>query len=608
MMMADDGVNSGPTPTEEDVAVESSSAAQLNTHNDDEEDGPPLEAPPGPRKWATNEDFAKHRELITELYGRETLAELMQRMQADHGFIATNKMYRARFKRWGLGKRKFKSGVIPTRAKRPPPVPEPEPQPRSVVQAQQQLPQPAHHQQPEPEEQCRESPPVSYPQKAGRIIFFKGKWVDLSKITDPNRRRTIILQHQRSRQLSAASVSSSSSSALSRTPSPPLRGPDTFQSMENMYRAIRDYYSGSFAANRWVFVENVPEEEHTTNPLVVQTQTGVRRGFEIWRRFNTALRLFHDPSHSDNRAQAIKIIRICFAELTATLLSGRESPLLLFWVMHIMTLFRNTPGAGFGNMEPYLLKHLFELTETIRLRDGRQHPTATLWRILWSGGKGALFESLATNDPEGHMNASYAHLSTCITAAADQFAGHFGETHKRTVELRSLAIYCSLPMFHPRAHTRLEKFQDLFAKVTNQIGEFDARDMDVRGWLASQYFIMGRLDDAAALLEPLVDDPAMAAKVASVPEATEAFYLLFGGIRMAQGRMAEAEVILQQVVDAGNRAWRLHGEELHLSDGLLALEQCLRAQGRMEEADEAVREHRQLLREALVKRGETDSV
>lgn len=43
----------------------------------------------GTRKWATEDDFNKYRAVITELYDRETLSQLMQIMQTKYNFMAT---------------------------------------------------------------------------------------------------------------------------------------------------------------------------------------------------------------------------------------------------------------------------------------------------------------------------------------------------------------------------------------------------------------------------------------------------------------------------------------------------------------------------------------
>ncbi|GAB1312799.1 Clr5 domain-containing protein [Madurella fahalii] len=55
-------------------------------------------------KWASEEDFNQHRNVITELYMNTTLPVLMHTMETQHGFFATPKMYKRRFRSWGLWK------------------------------------------------------------------------------------------------------------------------------------------------------------------------------------------------------------------------------------------------------------------------------------------------------------------------------------------------------------------------------------------------------------------------------------------------------------------------------------------------------------------------
>lgn len=48
----------------------------------------------GPRNnarsnWAAPQDWEKHREVISELYGRMTLPKVMELMEREHGFKAS---------------------------------------------------------------------------------------------------------------------------------------------------------------------------------------------------------------------------------------------------------------------------------------------------------------------------------------------------------------------------------------------------------------------------------------------------------------------------------------------------------------------------------------
>ncbi|KAI0391944.1 hypothetical protein F5Y17DRAFT_384075 [Xylariaceae sp. FL0594] len=61
--------------------------------------------------WASANDWALHRPLITALYQdqNKTLKETMRVMEEKHGFFATVRMYKARFQQWGIEK-KIKAG------------------------------------------------------------------------------------------------------------------------------------------------------------------------------------------------------------------------------------------------------------------------------------------------------------------------------------------------------------------------------------------------------------------------------------------------------------------------------------------------------------------
>jgi hypothetical protein len=57
--------------------------------------------------WATPSDWASHRHLITALYRdqNKTLKETKRIMEEKHGFLATVRMYKARFQQWGIQKK-----------------------------------------------------------------------------------------------------------------------------------------------------------------------------------------------------------------------------------------------------------------------------------------------------------------------------------------------------------------------------------------------------------------------------------------------------------------------------------------------------------------------
>ncbi|KAK0513135.1 hypothetical protein JMJ35_004121 [Cladonia borealis] len=75
-----------------------------------------------PEGWASAQDWVKHRALITELYPKLMLKEIMDKMAFEHNFKATEKMYKSRFTQWGLrknAKRKGQSNQQSGREKRP---------------------------------------------------------------------------------------------------------------------------------------------------------------------------------------------------------------------------------------------------------------------------------------------------------------------------------------------------------------------------------------------------------------------------------------------------------------------------------------------------------
>ncbi|KAH8743351.1 Clr5 domain-containing protein, partial [Diaporthe sp. PMI_573] len=56
------------------------------------------------KNYATPEGWERHRERITQMYMEKTLKEVLEIMEQDHNFFATERMYKARLKEWGVTK------------------------------------------------------------------------------------------------------------------------------------------------------------------------------------------------------------------------------------------------------------------------------------------------------------------------------------------------------------------------------------------------------------------------------------------------------------------------------------------------------------------------
>ncbi|KAH8744049.1 Clr5 domain-containing protein, partial [Diaporthe sp. PMI_573] len=56
------------------------------------------------RKYDKKNDWARHRQQITELYSKKPLKEVVAIMEQEHNFVATKRMYKTRFREWGIRK------------------------------------------------------------------------------------------------------------------------------------------------------------------------------------------------------------------------------------------------------------------------------------------------------------------------------------------------------------------------------------------------------------------------------------------------------------------------------------------------------------------------
>ncbi|KAH8787915.1 hypothetical protein F5883DRAFT_634820 [Diaporthe sp. PMI_573] len=67
---------------------------------------------PRRKEYATEDDWRGHKDRISSLYRAKSLKEVVIVMEAEHKFFATERMYKARFKEWGLDKNVTASKVL----------------------------------------------------------------------------------------------------------------------------------------------------------------------------------------------------------------------------------------------------------------------------------------------------------------------------------------------------------------------------------------------------------------------------------------------------------------------------------------------------------------
>lgn len=375
-----------------------------------------------------------------------------------------------------------------------------------------------------------------------------------------------------------------------------------------MYRAIRDYYHGSFSAQRWAFDNPCNQgEEAGQNALSVRrlaverTKHLFKAGEETWLRFRAAVDLLERPlqvdgaSKEDDFAQGVRLIRIAFAELSH-ILSECEPPLLFVWLMQIMILFRESLARDFRPIETQLLKHLHDLTSTAVGQP--RHATALLWRILWSGGRGI--------PRERH------HLRACTAIALESFTQHLGSTHPWTIELSNFSIYTWSAPGSGDPEYKTTRYRRLLQHLET-LDTYDSRHLNVVCCWANHYWHHGKKDPdsgmfqkAISLLHGVLRDPRKAQSVTDHPEAGFNVYSLLTSIHNRLNQWDMAEWCVRRAIRLGEREMARTGANGDLFEALIRLEMVLRAQGRDAEADAAEEERKALAKTSLEKVGETE--
>ncbi|KAB5585169.1 hypothetical protein GE09DRAFT_17784 [Coniochaeta sp. 2T2.1] len=531
------------------------------------------------RKWAAEDDWERHKATITTLYETMTLAELKDYMEVNHGLSATNKMYKTRFKRWGLWKY-TRAADIP-----------------HILKAK--------------TERVAEQQPTE--------VYLNGKRVDLDKVERYLRRRGSIRRQVEAGNLYVQSPPASSPNSLavvtrkrtpdrrSATPASPssslslispvspispiyptspvyltspigptsptyLTPPPTIRVPEDTYRAIRDYYDGSFAGGRWVSVSASDQR------VFLSTRTGLQDGSmrikEFHQRFRLAFRLLQTPAQTG--PEGMKMTRVCFAELPDVL--AGEDPTMLYC---ILDLLRRLRASGMDFLAQQLLQYLDGLSAT--RPDGHRHAMAGIWRNLLLG--------LDELGPEQTRH--------CAEIAASRFSAHLGELHMKTLEAGMWRMFLSDATTGDR-----EAYLRRLHGALEELPTFDYRNLFVAIDFASFLRKGEKLDEAAQIITQVLEQPEKNAVLRSFPPMAYNFVSVLGKIRATQGRMGEAEPLYRDAIEIAKAA-RTH-DDTDLLDGLVYLEKCLRAQEKHAEADAVLAEREAVVRESLERVGEKE--
>lgn len=432
-------------------------------------------------------------------------------------------------------------------------------------------------------------------------VFLNGKRVDLDKVERYLRRRGSIRRQVESGTLLVQSPPQSSSAVVARKRPPDRRGstpaasspvstlslvspispaspvylnpPSALRIPEDTYRAIRDYYDGCFSGRRWVSVSPVDGR------VFLATETGLQDGNqrlnEFHQRFKLAFRLLQDPATTG--PEGMKMTRVCFAELPDVL--AGEDPTMLYCILDLVRRLRE---AGMTFLADHLLQYLDGLCDA--RPGGQRHAMGNIWRNLRLG--------LADLGPEQTRH--------CAQIAASRFGAHLGEHHIKTLEAKMWSMFLS----DADQDQKEADLRHLHAATEQQPG-FDNRKLFVTCDLASLLRKRGKLAEAAAVVTRVLDDPARDAVLRQFPPMAYNFISVLGKIRVTQGRLVEAEALYRDAIGIAKRART--DDDSDLLDGLVYLEQCLRAQERHADADAVLAEREAVVRESLERVGEKEN-
>ncbi|KAG6988550.1 hypothetical protein G7Y79_00071g097210 [Physcia stellaris] len=164
-----------------------------------------------PTAWATETDWARHKEHIQDLYlyRKNTLAEVMRIMEDEHGFKSSENVYKKHIKKWGIDKKNKKFEM------------------RAMARK------------------------YSEREQKGKKSHFtvRGRAVDLAEILRYCQRRDESIDDL----LAQRAASKTPEAVKCYTPlGSPIRTPEVLALPEQIFITVRDYHKGCFEAGIWV--------------------------------------------------------------------------------------------------------------------------------------------------------------------------------------------------------------------------------------------------------------------------------------------------------------------------------------------------------------------
>lgn len=331
-----------------------------------------------------------------------------------------------------------------------------------------------------------------------------------------------------------------------------------------------------------------------------------RLSSEFHERFKLAAPMLAEGA-TKNGAEGVKMVRICFAELprimsgdlTVQTPAGRgvaaqglgpEDPHFMVIVLIVLQAIRKQ-GEKLRWIEVQFAKYIADLAAS--LPGGR--PTALVWAAIRDA---VINRSL--DDKFSFM---------LCQASVDICRRYLGPLHAKTMEL-TIAGVCNFD-FEGTPQEVVERQEGVFRELLdglNSLGQdtpFDERHAGIRMNLATFYNFHKMWDKAEALALETVSNKWMLEESKRYRGLVFKYYYDLGKARYMQGKYELAVESYKDAIEEAKREMRVHmGGEANVIEGLTFLETCLRDMGRVDEAEEAVKEREMWVKEGLKGAGE----
>ena len=326
------------------------------------------------------------------------------------------------------------------------------------------------------------------------------------------------------------------------TPVPsPIMTPQVLAIPERMFRLVQDYFQGSFESGSWF-------SEHPCR--VCRSIKDENNANNDWVELDTECQLACSLSKRKLSYEAEQIFNKAITKIKQILLA--DDPATINHLFGLIVFFRSEEEA---EMALVMLRQFSVMGKALL---GSEHPLSRICE--W-------FDKVYESDV-GDI------AIRCIEIVTGQLESSVGPLHLSTLNSRINLIQVGTQ----NGKACIQKMQKLFGECENILRPEDLRVMQVRAWVADEFFYEGRYDDAVSLCQTNITHSQDQSSMNAWSYDYSCDLYLLAKCQHARGEVALGIATLHQAIDvrtsirgtqdAEARYWLLRLEDWYAEQGL----------------------------------------